>query len=196
MAISVNPDAIPGDDIGGEIVLVVVDNTTYAPGTLTYGTTVAHIKDIATSEVLHTANKTEKKNEKQEVRKVTNTYTVGTTGMIMQGDKGTLDYFASYVKNKTFLQFKKTGPVDDLDQWHVSIGQVTPQVKITRGANDTNTPYEHIAIVPQSAITYSATFLASLAAVCTAASDTLTDFPATAITIPVSDGYYIAEGSF
>ena len=196
MAISVNPDAIPGDDIGGEIVLVAVDNTTYAPGTLTYGTTVVHIKDIATSEVSHTANKTEKKNEKQEVRKVTNTYSVVTTGMIMQGDKGTLDYFASYVKNKTFLQFKKTGPVDDLDQWHVSIGQVTPQVKISRGSGDTNTPYEHIAIIPQSAITYSSIFLASLAAVCSAASDTLTDFPATAITIPVSDGYYIAEGSF
>ena len=196
MAISVNPDAIPGDDIGGELVLVSVDNTTYAPGTLTYGTTIAHIKDIATSEVLHTANKTEKKNEKQEVRKITNTYSVATTGMIMQGDKGTLDYFASYVKNKTFLQFKKTGPVDDNDQWHVSIGQITPQIKIARGSGDTNTPYEHIAIVPQSAVTYSATFLASLAAVCTASSDTLTDFPATAITIPVSDGYYIAEGSF
>lgn len=196
MAISVKPDAIPGDDIGGEIILVEVDGSTYAPAVLAYGTTVAHIKDIATSEVLHSANKTEKKNEKQEVRKTTNTYNIATTGMIMQGDKGTLDYFASYVKSKTFLQFKKTGPVDDLDQWHVSIGQVTPQIKISRGTGDTNTPYEFVSIIPQSAVTYSATFLASLSAVCAAASDTLTDLPSTAITIPVSDGYYIAEGSF
>lgn len=196
MALSVKPDAIPGDDIGGEIVLVEVDGTTYAPGSLTYGTTIAHIKDIATSEVLHSSSKTEKKNEKQEVRKSTYTYNVATTGMIMQGDKGTLDYFASYVKNKTFLQFKKTGPVDDLDQWHVSIGQITPQVKIARGTGDTNTPYEHVAIIPQSAVTYTATFLASLAAVCTASSDTLTDFPTSAITIPVGDGYYVVEGSF
>jgi len=191
MAITIKPDAIPSDDIGGEIVLVECDNTTYAPLTPSAGTTAADIKDIALSDVQHIANKTEKKNEKQEVRKVTNNYSISTTGMIMQGDKGTLDYFASYVKNRTFWQFKKTGPVDDLDQWHVSIGQVTPQVKISRGQGDTNTPYEHIAIIPQTSVTMTATFLAALIAALS-----LTDFPNTAITIPVNDGYYIAEGSF
>ena len=191
MALTVKPDAIPGDDIGGEIVLVECDNTSYAPVAPSAGTTAVDIKDIALSDIIHTANKTEKKNEKQEVRKVTNTYGITTTGMIMQGDKGTLDYFASYVKNKTFWQFKKTGPVDDLDAWHVSIGQITPQIKISRGQGDTNTPYEHIAIIPQTAVTMTATFLATLIAALS-----LTDFPNTAITIPVNDGYYLAEGSF
>lgn len=191
MAITIKPDAIPSDDIGGEIVLVECDNTTYAPLAPSAGTTAADIKDIALSDVQHVANKTEKKNEKQEVRKVTNNYSISTTGMIMQGDKGTLDYFASYVKNRTFWQFKKTGPVDDLDQWHVSIGQITPQVKISRGQGDTNTPYEHIAIIPQTSVTITATFLATLIAALS-----LTDFPNTAITVPVNDGYCIVEGSF
>ena len=93
MALTVKPDAIPGDDIGGEIVLVECDNTSYAPVAPSAGTTAVDIKDIALSDIIHTANKTEKKNEKQEVRKVTNTYGITTTGMIMPVSYTHLDVY-------------------------------------------------------------------------------------------------------
>ena len=53
MALTVKPDAIPGDDIGGEIVLVECDNTSYAPVAPSAGTTAVDIKDIALSDIIH-----------------------------------------------------------------------------------------------------------------------------------------------
>ncbi|HUX60000.1 MAG TPA: hypothetical protein VMV32_01710 [Ignavibacteriaceae bacterium] len=191
MAITVDPEAIPQDDIGGEIVLAQVDPTTYAITGFATGTTLVDIKDIALSDVVQTADKSEKKNEQGETRRVSYKYNLMTTGEIMQGDKGTLDFMASSTKDTAWLEFKKTGQVAGQDQWYVKIVNITPQLKISRGQGNTNTPYESVGIFPQTAVTYTATILATLIALLT-----LTDFPTAAVTIPVSEGFAIAEGAF
>ena len=191
MAITVDPEAIPQDDIGGEIVLAQVDPTTYAITGFTTGTTLVDIKDIAFSDVVQTADKAEKKNEQGEVRRVSYKYNLMTTGEIMQGDKGTLDFMASSVKDTAWLEFKKTGQVAGLDQWYVKIVNITPQLKISRGQGNTNTPYESVGITPQVSVTYLASTLATLVTLLS-----LTDFPTGPVTITPASGFEIQEGTF
>lgn len=188
MAVGLKPGAIPGADDGNKLVICKVDNTTFAVATPSAGTTAYDLGDIASSDIVQSSSKTEKKAENGKTKKTTFTYDLNTTGVLMQEDKDLLDLLASGVKGNRYLEIKYNGFINSLYQWYFKFVEVSPQINIHRSGDSSTLNYESTGIFPPSAVTITATTLASIANVLS-----LINFITVDVTIPLADGYYIAE---
>lgn len=188
MAVGLKPGAIPGSSDGNKLILCEVNPTTFAVATPAAGSTAYDLGDIASSNVTQTATKAEKKSEDGKTKKSTFVYDLNTTGVLMQEDKDLLDLLSSGVKTKTYLEVKSNGFINSLYQWYFKFVQVNPQINIVRPAEGSNLNYESTGVFPPSAVTITATTLASIANVLS-----LSNFITVDVTIPVADGYYIGE---
>jgi len=189
--LGVKRGAIPGSDTGGNKLVLVectIASNTVTFATLAAGTTCVDVGAIANSDVDLKPNKTEKKSEDGENQKSTFIYSRMTTGVLMQEDKELLDFLAVTVRNKTHLEAKYLGYVDALHQWYFKFVEVTPQHNIKRSAENSNLNYESTGVKIPASVTISATTLASISALLS-----LSNFPTTAVTVPVVAGYYINE---
>ena len=191
MAVGLKRDAIPGSDTGGNKLILAectIANNTVTFATLAAGTTCVDVGSIASSDVDIAPNKTEKKSEDGEVQRSTFTFTRMTKGVLMQEDKYLLDFLGTTVRNKTHCEFKYLGYVNSLHQWYIKFVEVTPQHNIKRSAENSNLNYESTGVKIPASVTISATTLASISALLS-----LSNFPTTAVTVPVVAGYYINE---
>jgi len=95
---------------------------------------------------------------------------------------------ASGVIDKRYLEVKFNGYIDSLYQWYFKFVEVTPQINIHRSGDGSTLNYESTGIDAPAAVTITATTLASIANVLS-----LTNFPTTDVTIPLTDQYFIAN---
>lgn len=180
-----NPGAIVDD--GGNLICLSEVSDSWALKTLTAGTNAINAGHISTSDFSQATNKTEYKNEQRKTVASSYEYSINTTGTLMQTDKATIDFFAESVKSKYFLQCKYMGIKDGKHQEIFTLGQVTPQVKITTPGASASMPYEHTGIYPTSTVTFNST---NLAAIETALSVTIY---ATGASITASQGFVVKE---
>ena len=188
MAVGLKQGAIPGADDGNKLILCKVDSTTFAVATPSAGTTAYDLGDIASSDVVQTASKTEKKAENGKTKKTTFVYDLTTTGVLMQEDKDLLDLLSSGVKGNRYLEIKYNGYINALHQWYFKFVEVSPQINIHRSGESSTLNYESTGVFPPAAVTVSATTLVSIANVLS-----LVNFITVDVTIPLADAYYIAE---
>lgn len=188
MPVGLKRGAIIGADTGGnKLVVVQADNSTFALATInsSYCLDLGGLED---SEVTLESSKSERMYEDGEVADSSFTYKRITKGNLLQGDKDLLDFLGSTVKSKTYLEVKYTGYVNAMYQWYFKFVEITPQQSIKRPGNSALTPYESTGIKLSSAVTISASSLASISALLS-----LSNFPTVAVTISAADSYYIAE---
>jgi hypothetical protein len=110
MAIGLNSNAIPGGLDGNKLILVDCNSTTFdLTTTVTAGVTVFDLGDISSSDIVQESSKSEKKSENSQTKKTSHTISLGTKAVLMQEDKPLLDFLASTVKGKRYLEVKYNG---------------------------------------------------------------------------------------
>lgn len=183
MAVGVKPGAIIGKG-GNKLILLQVDNVTYAAATPTAGTYLYDMGSLVSSESRQETTSVENEAGTEEAF----SYTHKTTGVLMQSDKDIIDLIADGVKGKTHLEVKYWGYVNALHQWEFKVVKVRPQKTIKRPGGESATPYDSSNVNHNSAITVSAALLASIAA-----NLSVSNFPTTTVTISVSKQYELVE---
>ncbi len=181
----VNPGGITNN--GGNKVCLGEVTDAWALKTLTAGTNALDVGHIANSDIGQASAKTEFKSEDNKVRAADFDFSLNTTGQLMQTDKVTIDFLAESVKNKYFLQYKYQGIKDGKHQEIFTLGQVTPQFKITTPGGASSMPYEFTGIYPSATVTFNST---NLAAIETALSVTIY---CTGASITASQGFVVKE---
>lgn len=181
----VNPGGIT--DKGGNKVCLAEVTDAWALKTLTAGTNALDVGHVANSDIAQTTSKTEYKSEDGKPRASDFEYSLNTTGQLMQTDKVTIDFLAESVKSKYFLQYKYQGIKDGKHQEIFTLGQVTPQFKITTPGGTTSMPYEFTGIYPTATVAFTST---NLVAIETALSCTIY---CTGASITASQGFVVKE---
>lgn len=187
MAVSVKPGAVI-DKGGNKLILLQVDNNSFAAATPTAGTYLFDLGNISNSDVTQTTAKESYPAEDGDNVASSFTYTRMTTGVLMQSDKDLIDFLGDTVKGKKYLEVKYTGYVNAYHQWHFKIVEVTPQFSIKRPGGVTSMNYEATGVKLNSAVTISAALLASISSALT-----LSNFPTTTVTLSVSKQYEVVE---
>lgn len=161
MAIAIKPLAIPPENEGNIIIVQELDSS-FAPTTLTAGTTTNNLGSLSESEVKQTPTTTERKSEDGKLQRRTTTVTLGTTGTLMQEDADLVNFLSDTVKGKRYLEIKYVGYYNAKYNYILKIVEITPQHSYKRGTAP-GMPYESFAVSAGASITYSAAFFASVA---------------------------------
>jgi hypothetical protein len=180
-----NPGAVV-DKIGNVLVLAEVTDA-WALKTLTLGTNSIHAGHLASSTVGQQTTSEEFINEDGKPVKAEYTHSLTTTGVLMQSDKTTIDFFAEATKGKYFLQYKYMGIVDGKKQEIFTLGQVTPQFAAARPGGTTSMPYEFKGIYPTATVAFTSTNLVAIEAAVSAV------IYCTGVSITASQGFVVKE---
>lgn len=181
-----NPGAIR--DKGANLLAVAEVTDAWALKTLTAGTNALHYGHLTSSSLGQTTSKETFNSEDGKPRLSEFTYSLDTTGVLMQADKVIIDFNSESVKDKYFLQYKLMSlNRDGKKQEHFSLGQVTPQFKVDAPGGTASMPYEFSGIYPDATVTFNSTMLVAIE---TALSITIY---CTGVSITASQGFCIKE---
>jgi len=172
---------------GGNILINVNMSTALTIPAITSSNTI-QLGSITSSDVNQTANKEVFRNETGKVEVSSFEYDNVTTAVLMQTDKDLIDYLGDTVKGNNILEIKYLGYRATKHVWHFRIGNVTPQYSVQSPGGTASMNYEHTGIDLATAVTITATDLASIASVLS-----LSNFPTTAVTISVSKDFEVVE---
>ena len=163
MAISLKPLAIPPENEGNILILQELDSS-FAPSSVTAGTTTNNLGSLQESDVKSTPTTSERKSEDGKLQRRTVTSTLSTTGTLMQEDADLVNFISDTVKGKRYLEIKYVGYYNAKYNYILKIVEVTPQHSYKRGTTP-GMPYESLAVSAGASITFSAAFFASVSTV-------------------------------
>ena len=178
------------DKGGNKLAIVQLNSTLALVATLTSGTTFLNLGNISESNISKTTSKTEYSAEDGRVKATDFDFTLPTTATLMETDKTKIDFLASTVEGKKYLEYKYQGVKAGKHQEFWKIVDVTPQFSLATPGGVTSFAYESTGIFPDSTITYTSTTIGLFN---TALGATLTIRHTGAVAITGSKGFLITE---